>query len=157
MNTFKLALASAALAAAFALPVQAKDTSGPVNCTDGTTSPHGGRGACAHHGGIKKDAAPAAAATPAAPAAAPAAAAAAPAAAAPAAAPAKPAAAPAAAKPAAATAAPSASSGSTHSVNGDATGASAKCKDGSYSHSKTHKGTCSRHGGVAEWLDGSKK
>ena len=39
----------------------------------------------------------------------------------------------------------------------DATGATAKCKDGSFSHSKHHTGTCSKHGGVAEWMDGSKK
>jgi hypothetical protein len=31
------------------------------------------------------------------------------------------------------------------------TGASAKCCDGEYSFSKHHAGTCSRHGGVAEW------
>ncbi|CDH28584.1 conserved hypothetical protein; putative exported protein [Xenorhabdus bovienii str. Jollieti] len=29
---------------------------------------------------------------------------------------------------------------------------SALCKDGTYSKSKTHKGACSRHGGVAKWL-----
>jgi uncharacterized protein DUF3761 len=29
--------------------------------------------------------------------------------------------------------------------------ATAKCKDGTYSHSKTHTGACSHHGGVAEW------
>lgn len=29
--------------------------------------------------------------------------------------------------------------------------ASAKCKDGSYSHAKQHRGACSEHGGVAEW------
>jgi uncharacterized protein DUF3761 len=29
--------------------------------------------------------------------------------------------------------------------------ATAKCKDGSYSHAKQHKGACSGHGGVAEW------
>jgi hypothetical protein len=38
----------------------------------------------------------------------------------------------------------------------DATGAIAQCNDGLYSHSKTHTGTCSRHGGVKQWLDGSK-
>jgi hypothetical protein len=27
----------------------------------------------------------------------------------------------------------------------------AKCKDGTYSESKTHSGTCSNHGGVVEW------
>jgi hypothetical protein len=31
-------------------------------------------------------------------------------------------------------------------------GASAQCRDGSYSFSKHHSGTCSRHGGVAGWL-----
>ncbi|HLX03647.1 MAG TPA: DUF3761 domain-containing protein [Trinickia sp.] len=30
-------------------------------------------------------------------------------------------------------------------------GASAKCADGTYSFSRHHSGTCSRHGGVAEW------
>ena len=40
----------------------------------------------------------------------------------------------------------------TRSGNSDAAGASAQCKDGSYSHSKVHSGSCSRHGGVAKWL-----
>jgi hypothetical protein len=31
-------------------------------------------------------------------------------------------------------------------------GASAKCGDGSYSFSKSRRGTCSQHGGVAAWL-----
>ena len=31
-------------------------------------------------------------------------------------------------------------------------GASARCNDGSYSYSQNRRGTCSRHGGVAEWL-----
>jgi Protein of unknown function (DUF3761) len=31
-------------------------------------------------------------------------------------------------------------------------GASAQCRDGSYSFSKHRSGTCSRHGGVAVWL-----
>ena len=56
-----------------------------------------------------------------------------------------PAAVPAAAAPAAA--------GSGKSVSSDPTGAIAQCKDGSYSHSKGHKGACSRHGGVEKWLD----
>ncbi|HEY5677539.1 MAG TPA: DUF3761 domain-containing protein [Myxococcales bacterium] len=30
--------------------------------------------------------------------------------------------------------------------------ATARCKDGTLSHSKSRSGTCSRHGGVAEWL-----
>ena len=32
------------------------------------------------------------------------------------------------------------------------TGASAQCKDGSYSHSKNRRGTCSHHGGVSAWM-----
>ncbi len=32
-------------------------------------------------------------------------------------------------------------------------GASAKCGDGTYSFSKNHRGTCSHHGGVADWLN----
>jgi hypothetical protein len=40
--------------------------------------------------------------------------------------------------------------------NTDPTGATAKCKDGTYSKSQHHSGTCSSHGGVAEWLDGQK-
>ncbi len=31
-------------------------------------------------------------------------------------------------------------------------GASAQCKDGTYSFSQSRRGTCSHHGGVAEWL-----
>src|SRR5690348_14733517 len=31
-------------------------------------------------------------------------------------------------------------------------GASAQCRDGSYSFSVHHRGTCSHHGGVARWL-----
>lgn len=31
-------------------------------------------------------------------------------------------------------------------------GATAKCRDGSYSFSQSRRGTCSHHGGVAEWL-----
>jgi len=30
-------------------------------------------------------------------------------------------------------------------------GATAKCKDATYSHSATHSGACSRHGGVQTW------
>jgi hypothetical protein len=30
-------------------------------------------------------------------------------------------------------------------------GASARCRDGSYSFSASRRGTCSHHGGVAEW------
>lgn len=31
-------------------------------------------------------------------------------------------------------------------------GATAKCRDGTYSFSLHHRGTCSHHGGVASWL-----
>jgi len=31
-------------------------------------------------------------------------------------------------------------------------GATAQCRDGSYSFSQNHRGTCSHHGGVAVWL-----
>lgn len=40
----------------------------------------------------------------------------------------------------------------TASVNSNPAGATAQCKDGTYSHAKTHQGACSRHGGVAKWL-----
>lgn len=34
----------------------------------------------------------------------------------------------------------------------NAAGATALCKDGTYSHAKEHRGACSRHGGVAKWM-----
>ena len=50
-------------AALLAMPALsgAADASTPVTCKDGTTSPHGGRGACSGHGGIDKAATKAAA------------------------------------------------------------------------------------------------
>jgi uncharacterized protein YraI len=33
-----------------------------------------------------------------------------------------------------------------------AAGATAHCRDGTFSFSRTRQGTCSHHGGVAEWL-----
>ena len=51
-------------------------------------------------------------------------------------------------------AAPQAAASATASKDGPPT---AKCKDGSMSYSKGHSGACSRHGGVAEWLDGTAK
>jgi len=114
-----------------------------VVCKDGTSS-KGGKGACSGHGGVDKKAKPPAAAAPSAPA---------PASPAPAqAAPASPA----AAAPAPVAKAQPASQGSgekSKSVNTDPTGAIARCKDGTYSHSKQHEGACSKHGGVGEWLD----
>ena len=43
-----------------------------------------------------------------------------------------------------------------HTVNNQVpAGASAQCRDGTYSFSQHHRGTCSHHGGVATWLQGS--
>ena len=40
-----------------------------------------------------------------------------------------------------------------HTDNGAApTGASAQCRDGTWSFSMSRRGTCSHHGGVASWL-----
>jgi uncharacterized protein DUF3761 len=36
-------------------------------------------------------------------------------------------------------------------------GATARCRDGTYLFSRTRSGTCSRHGGVAEWLSPSRR
>lgn len=38
------------------------------------------------------------------------------------------------------------------SPNSNASGATAICRDGTYSHSQSRRGTCSHHGGVAQWL-----
>jgi hypothetical protein len=132
--------APAATPAATTTTDPAKGTRGPqVTCKDGTMG-IGGQGGCSHHGGIAKMGAPAATTT-----------------AAPAPAPAKTAAAAPAAPPKTTPAATTtASAGSTKSETTDPTGAIAKCKDGLYSHSTHHTGTCSGHGGVAQWLDGSK-
>ncbi len=121
-----------------------------VICKDGSTS-KGGKGACSGHGGVDKKAtkAGAKAAAPAAGASS----ATAPSASSPvpaATAPTKPGAAPAAAAQGTGSAKATAPA---NAKNTDPTGAIAKCKDGTYSHAKSHSGACSRHGGVAEWLD----
>jgi len=134
------AAAPAATAPAAAPASSAPASSGaPATCKDGTTTTATGRGACSGHGGVQKPSKskPAAGAT------APAVAAAPTAAATPA-----PATATTAAKSSTASkSAPTATAGNT-----DPTGATAKCKDGTYSKSQHHSGTCSSHGGVAEWL-----
>jgi hypothetical protein len=118
------------LVVALAMPSFAADPT-PTTCKDGTSSTSTGKGTCSGHGGVQK-----AAKTPA------------PAAAAPVA----------AATPAAPPATAAKSSTATKSVptakagNTDPTGATAKCKDGTYSKSAHRSGTCSSHGGVAEWL-----
>jgi hypothetical protein len=48
--------------------------------------------------------------------------------------------------------APAAGKAAPKGSNADATGAVAKCKDGTYSHAKGHTGACSHHGGVGQWL-----
>ena len=140
------AAAPAATSAPAAKPAStpAPAAGGTTTCKDGTTSTSTGKGACSGHGGVQKASAskPATAST-AAPAAAPAAAA--PAAAAPAATTAP-------ATSAAKTATATKSAPTATASNTDPTGATAKCKDGTYSKSQHHSGTCSSHGGVAEWL-----
>jgi len=37
-------------------------------------------------------------------------------------------------------------------ANSAPTGATARCQDGTYSFSESRRGTCSHHGGVAQWL-----
>jgi Protein of unknown function (DUF3761) len=127
---------------------QEANTGGPVTCKDGSSWPKSGRGACRGHGGVLKPGATATA--PAAPRAA------APPPATPrAAAPAPPATHPSApvvhSNPTAGTAV--AQTKSKH-ASSDPTGALARCKDGIYWHGTKHSGSCSRHGGVAEWLQG---
>jgi hypothetical protein len=40
-----------------------------------------------------------------------------------------------------------------HAKNGGTpSGATARCRDGTYSFSQHHRGTCSHHGGVTIWL-----
>jgi hypothetical protein len=128
MTTLVGALAAPLLIFAMALPCHADST-----CKDGTTSTATGRGACSGHGGVQKAGKSAAAAAPAATESA------------------SPAAVPAPDSAAASKAAPAAKSAAT-TGNTDPTGATAKCKDGTYSKSKQHKGSCSHHGGVAEFL-----
>jgi len=135
-----LILATAIALAPFALQAQATTT-----CKDGTTSTASGKGACSGHGGVGKSAAKAAksdakASTKTAKADVKADAKADAKTAKTDTKPAK-----ADAKAAKVAAAPTAS-------NTDAAGATAKCKDGTYSHAATRRGACSKHGGVSEWL-----
>lgn len=123
---------------ALALPARAADSGSPVSCKDGTTSTASGRGACSGHGGVQKASKSKAAAETTAAAPAPAAATAP---------------APAAAATTAAKSSVVAKSAPVEAAsNTDPTGATAKCKDGTYSKSTHHAGTCSSHGGVAAWL-----
>ena len=123
---------------------------GGSTCKDGTKSEATGKGACSGHGGVdtkataaskKAAAASAKTVTPTPP--------------------------PAAAKTAPATktvppppaASKSAAASKTvppaktaNASDKDPTDAEALCKDGTYSHAKSHKGACSKHGGVSKFL-----
>ena len=126
-----------------AAPLQAQDAaSATVTCKDGSSS-KAGQGACSHHGGVNKGAAASAAAASGAAARTPAAAAAAKAA-------------PTAAAPTASPAAsdsPAGSNAMKSTADGTKSGTpTAKCKDGTMSYSKHHSGSCSHHGGVAQFL-----
>lgn len=140
-----------------------------VTCGDGSTS-RGGRGACSRHGGVKvagmtpSAAAPPTAAMPAqrsapAPRSAPTTSTPTrsyptPTASAPARTYPAPAAAPAATQPVPRATGPTTAAAPTTSRSNanDPTGATAQCRDGTYSHASTHRGACSRHQGVAKWL-----
>ena len=136
----RLTLVASVAFAAFVVPTMAHAQKAATVCKDGTTSAVSGRGACSGHGGVSATATKAekqtvkkeekaAAATS------------------------KTTHAPVA--PAAASAKSSAKSSVAGSGGGDddnAAGAIAKCKDGKYSHAATHKGACSRHGGVGQWM-----
>jgi hypothetical protein len=112
----------------------------PTTCKDGSTSTATGRGACSGHGGVQKSSGGTASSSSA-----------------PAATP-PPSSVPSSGS-ASKSAAPTTTASSTtasKTANTDPTGATAKCKDGTYSKSQHHSGTCSKHGGVDQWLDGSK-
>lgn len=155
-----LSARSFVLTAAIALVPFALQAQATTTCKDGTTSTASGKGACSGHGGVDKGAkkavkaeskttakaakadvkadtkaevkadtkAPKSAAKT------------------------EKAEAKATTKAAKTAAAPVATATRTTASNTDPTGATAKCKDGTYSHAATHRGACSRHGGVAEWL-----
>ena len=132
-----------------AAPAEASAPAAMVTCKDGSTS-KGGRGACRGHGGVDKSAGTAAPA----PATPPAAKAVTPPAPAPRAATPPPAPAPHAAAPAPMATAKAATG---KAATNDPTGAIARCKDGEYWHGTRHSGSCSHHGGVDAWLDGTEK
>ena len=133
----KAPTAKATAAAPASEPSAPMTSGGATTCKDGTTSAATGKGACSGHGGVQQatNAKPAAAAT---------------AAATPASAATSPATALTKSTPVATKSAPTAAASNTNP-----TGATAKCKDGTYSKSQHHSGTCSSHGGVAEWLTGA--
>ncbi len=127
MKQFIVLVGAALLTATVSVPAGAAgDTAIGVTCSDGTASPQAGKGACSHHGGIAKKGTGASATG-------------------------STATTTQATEPTrAATAAPAGTVGKDTASTAAAT---AKCKDGTMSHAKTHSGACSKHGGVAQWLD----
>ncbi|MGD0501506.1 MAG: DUF3761 domain-containing protein [Steroidobacteraceae bacterium] len=123
----------------------AQAAAAPTACKDGTTSSATGRGACSGHGGVQKASSSGSTGSSSAPAATPPPSSSVP----PSGTMSKPTA-------PATTAATSSASAKSTTGNMDPTGATAKCKDGTYSKAKNHTGACSKHGGVDQWLDGSK-
>ena len=129
------------LVAASSLSAQGKATGG-VMCKDGTTSSAVGRGACSGHGGVDSVATRAAKASN------------------------KAAKADAQAERAKASKSPERAAAATAAAQKadkkaakaderaarDSVGATAQCKDGTYSHAATTQGACSRHGGVARTI-----
>jgi hypothetical protein len=134
-------IARITLAAVFLCATAWADTApSTVICKDGSTS-KGGRGACRGHGGVDKEKSAATSTAPSA--------------AAPAPTPPSRAATPSPSRAEApATSSGKATSG-TKAASSDPSGALARCKDGMYWHGTKHSGSCSHHGGVEQWLDGS--
>jgi hypothetical protein len=115
--------AAATAPVAPAMPATAAAPAASATCEDGTKSTATGKGACSGHGGVLKPLTS------------------------------KPAPGTAmTAAPAAATSTAPKSATSATAGNTAPTGATAKCKDGTYSKSTHKAGTCSTHGGVADWL-----
>jgi Protein of unknown function (DUF3761) len=98
-----------------------------VQCKDGTTS-KAGRGACSHHGGVAATAAQSDAKNV------------------------EPSRTDQNRQPPASQAAPQGRAPAAIPQKGPAGQPTARCKDGTMSYSQHRSGTCSRHGGVAEWL-----
>jgi hypothetical protein len=139
LSALPIAIALAFVASPAKAQAAAKTTSQSV-CKDGTTSATKGRGACSSHGGVDSLATAAAEKS------------------------AKAAKARAAAtkvsgdstKAAAADSkakrAESKATKAETKAEHDSTGATAECKDGTYSHAKTTQGACSKHGGVLKTM-----
>ena len=145
---------SATAGSAKSAPSAAEATAGAaatVTCKDGASS-KAGRGACRGHGGVAKSGTAETVAPRAKRAAPPAPAAAVPPSAPPAAM-VPPAAAPRAAAPRSTPSPQVAATTHGKAASTDPTGAIARCRDGAYWHSASHRGACSRHGGVESWTD----